>query len=115
MKRTPLLRKSPLRARRPAARPDSDEGYLQWVRQQLCAVCGHKPPNQAHHATGGGMGMKSPDSEAFPLCHKHHREFHDLNGHFAGWTKQDRKDWQRASWRYHRQTYLEQLPTESTR
>jgi hypothetical protein len=38
--------------------------------------------------------MKSHDSFAFPLCHDHHRQFHDGTGHFAGWSHHQRRAWQ---------------------
>ena len=40
------------------------------------------------------MALKAPDCDTFPLCQKHHREFHDASGFFRGWTKQERRAWQ---------------------
>ena len=49
---------------------------------------------EAHHPTGAGMALKSDDSKAFPLCMKHHREFHDASGAFKTWNKAERRAWQ---------------------
>ena len=40
------------------------------------------------------MGTKMPDTATMPLCQRHHREFHDLNGYFKGWTKDRLREWQ---------------------
>lgn len=50
---------------------------------------------EAHHPTGGGLALKTPDSEAFPLCTKHHADFHALRGVFKGWTKERIHEWQK--------------------
>jgi len=53
--------------------------YLDFVRRFPCCVCGF-PDTQAHHIRFShisGMGMKSPDTWAIPMCHTHHREIHD--------------------------------------
>jgi hypothetical protein len=40
------------------------------------------------------MGLKSSDRETMPLCWRHHRAFHDGNGPFDGWSRDDRRIWQ---------------------
>lgn len=70
------------------------EAYLKLVRQLPCCVCGARQDVVAHHATGGGMGTKKLDSETFPLCQEHHRNFHDLAGRFRGWDKARLRGWQ---------------------
>lgn len=42
------------------------------------------------------MGMKARDRETMPLCHRHHRDFHDGKGLFDGWTRLERRVWQEA-------------------
>jgi hypothetical protein len=53
--------------------------YLDWVKQQPCAVCG-APADDPHHLIGvggmGGMGMKAPDSMVMPMCRQHHNQIH---------------------------------------
>lgn len=71
-----------------------DPAYLRRVRALPCCVCGRHPPSEAHHKVGGGMGTKNPDTATMPLCTRHHREFHDLNGYFKGWVKEQLRDWQ---------------------
>ena len=77
-----------------------DRPYLEWVRTLPCAVLAllrRTPcfgPIEAHHPTGSGLALKSPDRAAFPLCRGHHREFHDARGTFREWKKELRKSWQ---------------------
>jgi hypothetical protein len=73
---------------------DDDPKYLDWVREQRCNVCGRNPPSHPHHVTGAGMGTRSPDRQTIPLCPEHHRQFHDVSGHFKGWPKERRRSWQ---------------------
>ena len=47
--------------------------YLSWIRTQPCCVCGTKRAIEASHTGPHGLGQKSPDSSAIPLCTKHHR------------------------------------------
>lgn len=104
MKRSRLLRKTALRrskfmakarVTKQAARSGNPR-YLDWIRSLPCSVCDAKPPGHAHHSTGAGMGQKSPDLEAIPLCFKHHREFHEGKGVFEYWTRHYRRMWQEA-------------------
>lgn len=67
-------------------RTGENSKHLAWVRSMSCCVggarCGTK--THAHHVragTGGGTGMKPPDSAAVPLCAAHHSE-----GHTKGWV-----------------------------
>lgn len=73
-------------------------GYLAWLRQQPC-VLGHlnqcRGHIEAHHHTHGrGLGQKSSDRYAMPLCHRHHMDFHNARGHFRGATHADRTAFQ---------------------
>jgi len=43
--------------------------------------------------TGKGMGTRCPDSETIPMCTALHRHWTDHSGWFAGWTKEQRRDW----------------------
>lgn len=65
-----------------------DEGYLDWIRQQPCCICGDDVFVEAAHLrvgsinvgkNGTGMGEKPSDKWALPLCGKHHREQHSMN------------------------------------
>ena len=47
--------------------------YLAWIRTQPCYLCGSKKGIEASHTGPHGIGQKSPDSSAIPLCAKHHR------------------------------------------
>jgi hypothetical protein len=77
-------------------RPWRDSRYLQWIRSLPCVVCGTERSVEAAHTGPHGLGQKSADSTAIPLCSRHHRtgndsyhklgarrfsEVHDLNLH----------------------------------
>jgi hypothetical protein len=40
------------------------------------------------------MGQKSSDMRTFPLCRKHHHDFHNALGMFRDWDKNERREWQ---------------------
>jgi len=54
-------------------KPRRNPRYLAWIRTQPCCVCGSKKSIEASHTGPYGIGQKSPDSSAIPLCAKHHR------------------------------------------
>ena len=69
--------------------------HLDIVRQQPCVVgAGCAGSVEAHHPMGGGMGLKTADERAMPLCQKHHQERHALTGYFKGWKKDLLRDWE---------------------
>ena len=70
------------RGRNGRARGIVDEKLLDRWRQQPCAICGKRPPSEAHHLTAKGIGggnRKDVDENILPLCLRHHREVHDGN------------------------------------
>jgi len=94
-RRVPLRRSAPLRRglppqrrvpvrkkrSRPRRGPDRCPEYLAWIRTLACVVCsrmscGAAVIEAAHtHALGPrGMGQKTSDFSAIPLCAAHHRE-----------------------------------------
>lgn len=75
---------------------NEDRAYLAWIRSLPCLVCGRGPSNAHHSNFGKGMGQRSHDHTAVPLCHKDHMDFHSVSGHFKGWQKARRKEWQRS-------------------
>ena len=54
-------------------KPQRNPRYLAWIRTQPCCVCGTTRGIEASHTGPRGLGQKSPDSSAIPLCAKHHR------------------------------------------
>jgi hypothetical protein len=54
-------------------KPTRNPRYLTWIRTLPCCVCGSKKGIEASHTGPHGLGQKSPDSSAIPLCPKHHR------------------------------------------
>jgi len=54
--------------------------HLRAVRKLPCCICGNTHTVEAHHLRsldyGRGMGLKSGDEWAVPLCKKHHDECH---------------------------------------
>jgi hypothetical protein len=58
-------------------KPQRNPRYLAWIRTQPCCVCGSRRSIEASHTGPHGIGQKSPDSSAIPLCAKHHRTGND--------------------------------------
>jgi hypothetical protein len=54
-------------------KPQRNSRYLAWIRTQPCVVCAVTRGIEAAHTGPHGLGQKSPDSSAIPLCYKHHR------------------------------------------
>lgn len=54
-------------------KPQRNPRYLAWIRTQPCCVCGSTRAIEASHTGPHGLGQKSADSSAIPLCAKHHR------------------------------------------
>lgn len=79
LKRTHLKR----RAAKPRGWKDRDPGYLAWLHQCPCLVCGVRPI-QAHHAGPRGLGQKAPDRLAVPLCWHHHARESPASIHSLG-------------------------------
>ena len=123
MKRSPLLRKTPLRTRKPMrklrSRPrrslqQRDEAYLAWVRSLPCC-CPQLPehpggdPHHPRHRIGGGAigaGLKSDDWRAVPLSRQHHGDIDALAGPFHGWTGDQLRAWLDATAARLRAKYL---------
>lgn len=58
-------------------KPQRSRPYLAWIRTQPCLVCGSTRWIEAAHTGPHGLGQKSPDSSAVPLCIRHHRTGND--------------------------------------
>jgi hypothetical protein len=58
-------------------KPNRDPEYLRWIRSLPCLVCGSTRYIEAAHTGPHGLGQKSPDSSAVPLCTRHHRTGND--------------------------------------
>jgi hypothetical protein len=58
-------------------KPRRDSKYLQWIRSLPCSVCSSTRNIEAAHTGPHGLGQKSPDSTAIPLCITHHRTGND--------------------------------------
>jgi hypothetical protein len=59
------------------ARPVRHPKYLAWIRTLPCLICGASRGIEASHTGPHGLGQKSPDTSAIPLCTKHHRSGKD--------------------------------------
>jgi hypothetical protein len=66
-------------------KPMRNPRYLAWIRTQPCVVCGSTRGIEASHTGPHGLGQKSPDASAIPLCYRHHRtgndSYHRLGPH----------------------------------
>lgn len=51
--------------------------YLAWIRTLPCLICGRTTGIEAAHTGPHGVGQKSPDLSAIPLCGRHHRTGRD--------------------------------------
>jgi hypothetical protein len=63
-----------------------DEAYLNTLRGTPCLVC--KRGSQAHHLQHvgeRGVGMKSGDDWAVPLCHACHEQLHKFGDERTWW------------------------------
>ena len=58
-------------------KPARNPKYLAWIRTQPCLVCGSSGWIEAAHTGPHGLGQKSPDTSAVPLCARHHRTGND--------------------------------------
>lgn len=85
MKRSPILRKTPLRSsgpikKRKRKRPTFERVYgsddrVQWIKAQPCVVCG-ATPSENMHIRGGGVGRKADADQIIPCCSYHHGRAH---------------------------------------
>ena len=62
-----ILRKKPVR----------NPAYLRWIRGLPCIVCHSRWQIEAAHTGPHGLGQKSSDLSAIPLCVRHHRTGND--------------------------------------
>jgi hypothetical protein len=81
MHRSSLARPRHRNAPRPAEK--SAKGFLQWLRGRECAcasdLCaGRMEAAHVPHKATKGVGTKSSDAFAIPLCSSHHRSQHSL-------------------------------------
>ena len=96
----------------PKSEPIRDESYLRLVASLPCAHCGWVGATQAAHADEGkGMGIKSSDDTAFPLCGPHWSPAsrrmisgcHAEIGSEGRYSREDRRELER---RYGRETRI---------
>lgn len=80
-----------------------DRSYLDWVKKLECCVC-NAPADDPHHIVVvgyKGMGSKTADYWAIPLCRPHHDELHH-----------DKQKWEEeygSQWEYAALTMLRRL------
>ena len=88
----PPKRRVPVRQKRfqPRLGPDRSPEYLAWIRTLGCAICsrvsgGSTIVEAAHTNVLGprGLGQKTTDFSAIPLCAAHHRENADSYHHLG--------------------------------
>jgi hypothetical protein len=58
-------------------KPVRSPGYLEWIRTLPCLVCHRTRSVEAVHTGPHGLGQKSSDLSAIPLCARHHRSGDD--------------------------------------
>lgn len=57
--------------------PIRSSDFLAFVRARACCGCGKAGPNDPHHYGARGIGQKTDDLRAVPLCRACHDGFHD--------------------------------------
>jgi hypothetical protein len=86
-----------------------DPQYLKHLRGLRCCMFDGQCTGvgvEAHHSTRNrGMSQRGSDTEAFPLCLRHHRQFHDGAGDFKGWDRAQRRAFQDAMSAKYRAAY----------
>lgn len=83
------------------AKPKRDARWLSFIRSLPCCMCLAPPPSEAHHSLAHkpGLGMKASDHHTLPLCggpQGCHAGLHTYQGRFKGWTREQRKAWERG-------------------
>lgn len=58
-------------------KPIRSARYLAWIRTLPCIICGSRKGVEAAHTGPRGLGQKSSDLSAIPLCYRHHRTGND--------------------------------------
>jgi len=58
-------------------KPIRNPRYLCWIRTLPCSVCRTTRAVEAAHTGPHGLGQKSSDFSAIPLCYLHHRSGND--------------------------------------
>ncbi len=58
-------------------KPLRNPAYLRWIRTLPCSVCRTTRAVEAAHTGPHGLGQKSSDLSAIPLCARHHRTGND--------------------------------------
>jgi hypothetical protein len=102
------LKRSAIKRKRSRGQPAErkDEAFKAFVRLLPCCAptprtmrlvtglthCGFRPCDP-HHKHGDGKGIKTHDRTCIPLCRRHHDDAETKHGPFAGWTKQQTRDW----------------------
>jgi hypothetical protein len=66
-------------------KPPRNREYLAWIRTLPCVVCGSERGIEASHTGPHGLGQKSSDYSAIPLCIKHHRTGSDSYHKLGPW------------------------------
>lgn len=114
MKRTPLIRRTPMkrgtstllrrsskpraqRKRTTYATRERNFDHMLWVKTLACVARDMPTPCggviEADHAGERGMSQKCPDEETIPICTNHHRERTDFSGSFKAWDKAQMREW----------------------
>lgn len=99
MKRTPLKRKTWLRAKSKTKKYALRARHFDWmlaVKLMPCCLwflgcCDGEV--EADHAGDRGLGEKSHDNTTIPLCTRHHRERTDMTGYFASFDRHRMREW----------------------
>lgn len=101
LERVSALKRSALRRKPRRPKPGDDPRYKAWVKTLVCCVGGERCERaDPHHLIDGngdarkGMSQTTPDRYLLPMCRVHHDLFHAGKGIFAGFDAAQRLTFQ---------------------
>ena len=91
-----------------------DEKYLKTLRGSPCLVCGRgAEAHHLQHVGERGVGLRSGDNWAVPLCHNCHMSLHKFGNERKWWNIEgiDVIEWAEKNWeKYNEYTHSESQP-----
>lgn len=82
-----------------------DPDYTDWLRTLPCHECGRRRGSDPHHRQGAGIGMRSHDETAIPLCRPCHVAWHAGSGPFKSFDKKKKRAYHDEANDKYRSTY----------
>lgn len=100
LRRTPLKTRTRINPRREKPRRTlkvRDQAHKDKIKLLPCcapgAPAGCWGPIDPSHTGARGLGQKADDTSCVPHCRGHHDQWENHHGVFAGWTREQRREW----------------------